>query len=107
MSKKCKQCDIWENKKGTREYTDLKSEHSCSINYERSAGAMEVNGLKKKFSRFIRLHKLRYNFYIGNGDSKSFNEITKLNRYPEHKIENVEPCPEAGGNTPLLYQKGL
>ena len=49
---------------------------------------MEVTGLKKMFSRFIRLHKLRYDFYIGDGDSKSFNEITKLNPCPGHKIEN-------------------
>ena len=42
------------------------------------------------FSRSIRLHKLRYNFYIGDGDSKSFNEITKLNHYPGHKIGKGE-----------------
>ena len=88
MSKKCKQCDIWEKKEGTQEYTDWKSKHSCSINYEGSLGAMEVNGLKSMFSQSTRLHKLRYDFYIGDGDSKSFNEITKLNPCPGHKIEN-------------------
>ena len=67
MSKKCKQCDIWESKKDTQEYTDWRSEHSCSINHEGSARAMEVNGLKRMFSWFIHLHKLRYNFYIGDG----------------------------------------
>ena len=87
MSKKCKQCDIWENKKGTQECTDWKSKHSCSINHEGSAGAMEVIGLKRMFSRSIRLHKLRYNFYTGDGNSKSFVEITKLNPYSGHKIE--------------------
>ena len=46
MSKKCKQCDIWENKKGIQGYTDWKSEHGCSINHEGSADAIEVNGLK-------------------------------------------------------------
>ena len=71
MSKKCKQCDIWENKKDTQEYTDWKSEHRCSINHEGSAGTMAVNGLKRMFSQSIRLHKLRYSFYIGDGDSKS------------------------------------
>ena len=75
MSKKCKLCDIWENKKGTQEYTDWKCEHSYSINHEGSAGAMEVNWLKRIFSRSIRLHKLRYNFYIRDDDSKCFNEI--------------------------------
>ena len=44
MSKECKQCDIWKNKKGTQGYTDWKSEHSCSINHKGSAAEMEVNG---------------------------------------------------------------
>ena len=48
---------------------------------------MEVIGLKRMFSRSIRLHKLRYNFYTGDGNSKSFVEITKLNPYSGHKIE--------------------
>ena len=69
MSKKCKLCAILENKKGTQEYLDWKSEHSCSINHEGSAGAIEINGLRRMLSRSIRLHKLRYNFYIGDGDS--------------------------------------
>ena len=51
---------------------------------------MEVNGLKRMFSRSIRLHKLRYNFYIEDGDSKSFDEITKLNPFSGHKIEKGE-----------------
>ena len=51
---------------------------------------MEVTGLKRMFSRSIRLLKRRYNFYIGDGDSKSFSKTTKLNPYPEHKIENGE-----------------
>ena len=42
------------------------------------------------FSRSIRLHKLRYNFYIRDGDSKCFNEIIKLSLYPRHKIEKGE-----------------
>ena len=86
----CKQWDIWENEKGTQEYTDWKFKHSYSINHEGSAGAMEVNWLKRIFSRSIRLHKLRYNFYIRDDDSKCFNEIIKLSPYPGHNIEKGE-----------------
>ena len=90
MSKKCKQCDRWEHKKGTKEYTNWKAEHNCSINHEGSAGAMEVNGLKRMFSRSVALFNLRYLFYIGDGDSKSYEEINKLNPYPGHQIKKGE-----------------
>ena len=83
-------CHIWENKKGTQKYTDCKSELSFLINPEGSAGAMELNGLKRMSSRSICFHKLRYNFYIRDGDSESFREIAKLNPYPGHKIEKEE-----------------
>ena len=75
-------------------YTDWKSEHSCSINHEgKCMGNMEVNGLKRMFSRSIRLNKLRYNFYIGVEMvivSVSMKYITKLNPYPRYKIEKGE-----------------
>ena len=51
---------------------------------------MEVNGLKRMFSRSIALFNLRYLFYIGDGDSKSYEEINKLNPYPGHQIKKGE-----------------
>ena len=39
--------------------------------------AMEVVGRKRIFHRLERLHNLRYNFYIGDGDTKSFEAILK------------------------------
>ena len=40
MSKYCKQCQIWKHKKDTDEYENWKSTHICSINHQKSSGAM-------------------------------------------------------------------
>ena len=86
LLKKCKQCERWELKKDTVDYINWKASHICSINHTGSAGAMEVEGLKKIFHRSERLHNLRYTFYIGDGDTKSFDEISKSDPYPGYKI---------------------
>ena len=41
------------------------------------AEAMEVVGRKRIFHRLEHLHNLRYTFYIGDGDTKSFEAISK------------------------------
>ena len=51
---------------------------------------MEVEGLKKMFHRSERLHNLRYTFHIGDGDTKSFDEISKSDPYPGYKITKGE-----------------
>ena len=88
MSKKCRQCDVWEHKKGTDAYQKWKETHSdyCLINHHGSSGAMEVTGLNRIFNRSIKLHNLRYTFYIGDGDSKSFADVCKSNPYPGHTV---------------------
>lgn len=90
LSKKCKQCEMWTYKKGSVEYDNWKEEHVCSINHIGSAGSMEVVGMKRMFSRSVRLYGLRYTFFIGDGDTKSFNEICKSNPYPGHSITKGE-----------------
>ena len=92
MSKKCRQCDVWEKKQGTKEYKEWKETHSefCSINHHGSSGAMEITGLNRLFKRSINLYKLRYTFYIGDGDSKSFVDVCNTNPYPGHEITKGE-----------------
>ena len=75
MSKKCKVCQIWNKKKGSPEYDVWKTEPKCSINHKGSASSMESAGAIKIFQRSINNHKLRYNNYIGDGDSSSFNKV--------------------------------
>ncbi|XP_066929989.1 uncharacterized protein [Clytia hemisphaerica] len=92
MSKKCRQCDLWEKKKGTEEYEKWKKTHDnfCSMNHQGSSGAMEVTGLKRIYHRSVKNHKLRYKFYIGDGDSKSFAEVSSSNPYPGHNLTKGE-----------------
>ena len=52
--------------------------HECSINYVGSAGSMEASGLKECFMTSVERPKLRYTNYIGDGDSKPYNDIFKL-----------------------------
>ena len=51
-----------------------------------SAGAIEI------FQRSINNHKLRYNNYIGDGDSSSFNKVVQSKPYGETFIINKLEC---------------
>ena len=68
ISNKCRQCDLWEKKKGTEEYEKWKETHDsfCSMNHQGSSGAMEVTGLKQIYHRSVKNPKLRYKFHIGD-----------------------------------------
>ena len=46
--------------------------------------------MKRTFHHSERLHNLRYTFYIGDGNTKSFEEISKCNPCPGHTITKVE-----------------
>ena len=51
---------------------------------------MEVVGGQKMFGRSVNLHGLRYTFYIGDGDTKSFDQICKSDPYAGHTITKEE-----------------
>ena len=63
-------------------------QHKCSINHKGSAGSMESAGAIEIFQRSINNHKLRYNNYIGDGDSSSFNKVVQSKPYGETFIIN-------------------
>ena len=92
MSKKCKVCQIWNKKKGSPEYDVWKTEHKCSINHKGSAGSVESAGAIEIFQQSINNHKLRYNNYIGDGDSSSFNKVVQSKPYGETFIINKLEC---------------
>ena len=89
MSKKCR---LWEHRKGSDEYEQWKErrERECLINHEGSSGAMEITGLKRIYERSIENNKLRYTFYVGDGDTKSFNDLRGTNPYPGHDLVKGE-----------------
>ncbi|GFV47123.1 uncharacterized protein TNCV_1630671 [Trichonephila clavipes] len=74
MSSYCKGCDSYKGPNG-------------------SAGGMEVCGMQKIFFRSEQKHGLKYQRYIGDGDSKTFLSIAEKKPYgdsvPIEKIECV------------------
>ncbi|GFU52380.1 uncharacterized protein TNCV_3958941 [Trichonephila clavipes] len=65
--------------------------HLLEKNHSRSAGKMEVCGMQKTFLRSEQKHGLKYQRYIGDGDSKTFLSIAEKEPYgdsvPIVKIE--------------------
>ena len=64
--------------------------HDCPINHEGSAGSMEAAGLVDCFMNFIENRKLCYTHYIGDGDSKAYNEVVKNAPYSGILVEKLE-----------------
>ena len=50
LSKHCKICRIWEQKKDRTEYEEWKATHQCNIAHEKSPGSMEAEGAVKYFN---------------------------------------------------------
>ena len=92
MSKKCKLCQIWNKKKRSPEYDIWKTEHKCSINHKGSAGSMESAGDIEIFQWSMNNHNLRYNSYIGDGDSSSCNKVVQSKPYGKTFIINKLKC---------------
>jgi len=79
MSRNCRQCKLKEHLKEDNPdahtlWFETHEKH-CTLNYEGSAGGMEVAGAKSIFNRSIESHNLRYVKYLGDGDSKSFAQV--------------------------------
>ena len=90
MSKHCMGCRIWKSREGTPEYDNWKASHICSINHQKSAGAMEAEGAVAIFKRSVPTHNLRYRWYIGDGDTEAFNKVKNSNPYGDVVPEKLE-----------------
>ncbi|XP_071568778.1 uncharacterized protein [Temnothorax nylanderi] len=91
-SKYCKACEFWSKKEGTIEYEEWAESHSdnCQSNHEGSAGKMEVDSVVEMFSRSEALHGLKYKYYIGDGDSKTFKGILDAEPYENFTVVKKE-----------------
>ena len=85
-------CEAWDYKKATDivGYNDWKAQHVYSINHTGSAGAMGIVDNTKISGRSVNFHGLQYTFYIGGGDTKSFDQICKSDPYPGHTTTKGE-----------------
>lgn len=79
----CKACEDWIGKEDTAEYEDWYETHepNCNANHEGSAGLMEVNGIIEMFKRSVALFKVYYEYYIGDGDTKTFKSLLDVEPY--------------------------
>ena len=51
---------------------------------------MEVDSIKEMFSRSVNLFDVKYKYYIGDGDTKSFKGLVELNPYSDVIVEKRE-----------------
>ena len=82
-----KQCQILEHKEDTDEYENWKSTHICSINHQKSSGAMESAGAIELFRRSVSTNNLIYNEYFGDGDNSSFADVVASKPYEKYNID--------------------
>jgi len=94
----CKLCESWKAKLHTSEFQEWYENHvnegKCSANHEGPAGNMEASSILEMFRRSFQKYGLRYNQYIGDGDSKTYTRIVNSKPYGDdfaiHKKECVE-----------------
>ena len=82
LSKVGPSCKYWKSHHNTESFEDWQCYHHCPINHTGSAGSMEASGVKQIFQRSVGEKKLRYTTYLGDGDSKSYQNVVILDPYP-------------------------
>jgi len=92
-SKYCKSCEYWKSNTDTAEYEEWQEAHaeSCQSNHLGSSGKMEVDGVIEMFQRSVESRDVKYAYYIGDGDSKTFKGIMDANPY-EGLIVKKKEC---------------
>lgn len=83
----CKACETWEKFSLSVEYALWKETYSA--NHEGSSGKMEVDAIAEMFVRSNELYSVQYTKYVGDGDSKTYNEVV-LKPYGDTNIEKKE-----------------
>lgn len=91
-SKYCKGCEHWEKQKNTAEYEEWKNVHenNCQVNHSGSAGKMESDAIVEMFSRSESTCNVRYAYYIGDGDSKTYKSIQDAKPYGDFPVTKKE-----------------
>ena len=96
LSKFCKSCSIWENKKGNEptKYEEWKARHEsvCTANFRGSSQAMEMEGALIMWRRSVEKHNMRYKFMVSDGDSKSFDAVSASQVYGEDFVMEKIDC---------------
>ena len=70
----------------------MKNTDSCTINHNESAGKIEDDAVVEMFGRSIEKHGVKYEKYIGDGDSKTFKGILDINPYDDDPVVEKKEC---------------
>ena len=95
LNRTCEKCNRWPIQRQERQpeqYQKWYSSHKdyCLKNFSGSSQAMEPEAAKIIWNRSVEKRKLCYDIFIGDGDSKSYQQIIANNPYnslPIHKEE--------------------
>lgn len=90
----CKACNAWNGKEDTDEYDAWYETHEpeCQANHHGSAGKMEVDGIIEMFQRSIKNHNIKYAYYIGDGDTKTFKNLLEAAPYGDDFVVKKKEC---------------
>ncbi|XP_013404174.1 uncharacterized protein LOC106169300 [Lingula anatina] len=94
MCTTCRTCDNFQKlPHTTAEEVEFQLKHfeECPRNHEGSAQAMEAEGASVLYSRSMELYGLRYNPFVGDGDSSAFRRVQQEQPYgPDIEIRKEE-----------------
>ena len=111
MSKFCKSCQHWSDKKDHPANEKWAATHVCMKNHTKSSGAMESLGAISIFQKSIEKHNLRYMDYIGDGYSSSFQEVENSKPYGSdiliRKLECIGHVQKRVGSRSRNLRKAL
>ena len=82
----------WSGKEGTTKFEHWweSHQHNCHANFEGSSNAMDASGCVKIFERSVEKYSLRYVDFLGDGDSKAYNQLVESAVYGEKEINKLE-----------------
>lgn len=92
----CQACAIWERKLTSMEFEEWHENHvqvgECQANHVGPAGNMEVSAIKEMFQRSEEKYGLRYKYYVGDGDSKTYTGVIESQPYGEDFLIHKKEC---------------
>lgn len=71
---------------------EAQHKEECNANYEGSFGGMEVQGIIEMFKNSVNLQNAKYSHYIGDGDSKTFTNLSAAQPYGENFVITTLQC---------------
>ena len=94
-SKICNVCRFNEEKykdKTSGEYKNWLAGHKpvCDKNTDRSSNAMETQGAGEMWARSVAKNKMRYNTFVGDGDSKAYKSVCDAKPYGDIEIKKAD-----------------